>query len=91
MIQHDVTSTSPLCGKLHTQAELDNYEQTWHSHIFLPQWNALKMNVCTCNVENCSIFNACKQDILLMKFMVERPFDKSILRYHQECIRRDLF
>ena len=51
MIQHDVTSTSPLCGKLHTQAELDNYEQTWHSHIFLPQWNALKMNVCTCNVD----------------------------------------
>ena len=48
MIQHDVTSTSPLCGKLHTQAELDNYEQTWHSHIFLPQWNALKTNVCIC-------------------------------------------
>ena len=64
MIQHDVTSTSPLCGKLHTQAELDNYEQTWHSHIFLPQWNALKVNVCICTC-NC---NAWKQDVLLMNF-----------------------
>ena len=48
MIQHDMMSTSPFCGKLHTRDELDNYEQTWHSQIFLPQWNSLKMDVCTC-------------------------------------------
>ena len=45
-MQHDVVSTSPFCGKLHTRAELDNYEKTWHSQIFLPQWKSLKTEVC---------------------------------------------
>ena len=45
-IQHDVMSSSPFCGKLHTRAELDSYEQTWHREIFLPQWNSLKVDVC---------------------------------------------
>ena len=49
MIQHDMMSTSPFCGKLHTRDELNHYEQTWHSQIFLPQWNSLKMDVCTCS------------------------------------------
>ena len=46
VIQHEVVSTSPLCGKLHTLAELDSYEEIWHSQIFLPQWNSLKKDVC---------------------------------------------
>lgn len=44
-MQHDLLSTSPVSGKLHTNEELDSYEKAWHSQIFLPQWTSLKEDV----------------------------------------------
>ena len=45
ILQLQLKSPSSLQGKLRTRSELDQYEEVWHSRIFIPHWNSLKETV----------------------------------------------